>query len=166
MSNNKQHKINSLHWTSRGRSLSFYINRFLQKTWHQLMYNYTSWNVCTFSLLFSTFLMNINSIPSSWFIITESLWHSNTKQLSFSSTAPLWGFCRWKRLPTQCFIVRLCNESWWHVPLCWFIWIPAAWLSGCGPSLYPSTGNIMEICPHPLLDESPLIISSKNSTIL
>lgn len=66
-----------------------------------------------------------------------------------------------EKAAAQCFIVTACNESWWCVPLCWFTWIPLAWQSGCGSSLYLITGNIKEVCCHPFLDDSPFIIPSE-----
>lgn len=75
-------------------------------------------------------------------------------------------FLLWEKAATQCFIVLICIESWWRVPLCWFIWIPMGWLSRCCPSVFPSRGIIKEICPNPSFDEPSWIIFSKKSTSL
>ncbi len=40
------------------------------------------------------------------------------------------------------------------------------WHGSLDVSLYPRTGNIMEIRPHPSLDESPLMISARKSATL
>lgn len=55
--------------------------------------------------------------------------------------------CPWNAA-TQCFIVLLCDESWWVVPVWWFIWIPMAlwmliqsltqsWINGNDFSVFP-----------------------------
>lgn len=122
-----------------------------------------------FPCCFFTFLMTINKIPNQLicndgFIVTFK--HKSAFFLYLFIHCSTVRFLLLEKAATQCFIVPVCNESWWRMPLCWLIWIPVAWLSGYGFSLYPSTGKIMEICPHPSLDESHLMISSEKSATL
>lgn len=60
-------------------ALSFYTSKSLLKTWTCMSPLHTSWNVSTFSAYFFTFLKNIDRITNRSLIITEPLWHSNTK---------------------------------------------------------------------------------------
>lgn len=98
--------------------------------------------------------------------MAEPLWHSNTNRHSFSSAAPLWGFCCRKRQRHRAVLsdsVMNLND------MCHSADLHGFQQHGCedvGPVFIPCTANTVEICPRPASYESALITASESLTVL
>lgn len=90
------------------------------------------------------------------FVMAEPLWHSNTNRHSFSSAAPLWGFCCRKRQRHRAVLSdsvmnlnNMCHSADLH-----------------GFQQHGCMDVGMEICPRPASCKSALITASKGLTVL
>lgn len=115
------------------------------------------------NILHDVFLININRIPNQFICknrVAVTFKHKSAFLSNLLIPCSTVRFLLLEKASAQCFIVLVCDDVCHSADLCGFQW------QGCldgGSSLHRSPEIIMEICPHPSLDESPLIIFSEKS---